>query len=71
MSSKPGAVGQNMRGALKGETPGTISGRYQGPPRNAIPDKNPCPRDPKPVQKWTQDYMQGRRAEERAKRQGS
>lgn len=39
--SKPGAVGQNMPAALKGETAGEVSSKFKGKPRNADPH-HPC-----------------------------
>uniref|UniRef100_A0A915EWB2 Uncharacterized protein n=1 Tax=Ditylenchus dipsaci TaxID=166011 RepID=A0A915EWB2_9BILA len=41
--SKPGAVGNDMASALKGEVEGSIARSYAGMPRDAIPDFQPQP----------------------------
>lgn len=61
MSSKPGAVGNNMPKALKGEIPGSISQNYKGSPRNAIPNYSHNPQNAKTVAEWTQNHMQKQR----------
>ena len=68
MASKPGTVGQNMPKALKGEVDGSISYKYKGPPRNAIPNYPHNPHNSRSVGQWTQDHMQNRR-KENAKKQ--
>uniref|UniRef100_A0AC34QPV8 Uncharacterized protein n=1 Tax=Panagrolaimus sp. JU765 TaxID=591449 RepID=A0AC34QPV8_9BILA len=61
--SKPGAVGQNMPAALKGETAGEVSSKFKGKPRNADPH-HPCnPQNAQPVDKWVKNHMKQRREE--------
>ena len=61
MSSKPGAVGNNMPEALKGNVPGAVSKNYKGKPSNAIPNHPHNPDNSQSVAKWTQDHMQSKR----------
>ncbi|CAD5219617.1 unnamed protein product [Bursaphelenchus xylophilus] len=67
--SKPGAVGEDMPGAMKGarDHEGAISGNYKGRPRNADPNfpYRPSGEDAKSVSQWTKEHMKKRREEAR------
>lgn len=56
--NRPGAAGENMPAALKGEIPGKISENFKGMPRNAKPNYNPHTPNPSSVRDWTQNKMQ-------------
>ena len=59
--SKPGAIGNNMAGALKGTNEASISENYKGKPRNAIPNHPHNPNNSTSVKNWTQNHMQEQR----------
>ncbi len=62
--SQPGAIGNNMPAALKGEQPGYVSPNYLGRPANAKPfnpsSKN-IPNNAMTVKDYTERNMQQRR----------
>ena len=61
MTSKPGAIGNNMAAALQGNIPGTISKNYKGKPKNADTTHPHSAADAQPVAKWTQNHMQSQK----------